>query len=154
MLSRCVPLEWFPVWRSENYCTCSIIKGFRETRYLLTQCNTIPLLPACSSKAKAVTEILHVTLITQTHLEKPIPPFTQQQQENSQIKIVSKSHVFSNLKTKCLTSRYLRVCPFNRQREKCFLLVLSLVPHLIDSIQILVFFGLSSAVEFPLLLAY
>lgn len=27
MLSRCIPLELFPVWESENYCTCSIIKG-------------------------------------------------------------------------------------------------------------------------------
>lgn len=27
MLSRCIPLERFPVWESENYCTCSIIKG-------------------------------------------------------------------------------------------------------------------------------
>lgn len=48
MLSRCIPLERFPVWESENYCTCSIIKG--------SQRNTIApsIVQFCSSHLPGV----------------------------------------------------------------------------------------------------
>lgn len=63
MLSRCIPLELVPVWESENYCTCSIIKG--------SQRNTISpqIVRYCSPPPPGIVkpEDFHVTLRTEMH---------------------------------------------------------------------------------------
>lgn len=71
MLSRCIPLEPFPVGESENYCTCSIIKALRETRSLHKQGSPVPLPPSWCHEARAVTESFHSALRFIPHFFTP-----------------------------------------------------------------------------------